>query len=434
MGPLSRALVIESPHPSLDTYLSEIGIQSQRLEKVPDEDALIRALHETQAQVLFKRSRVPVTRRVLESCPELHAVQLCCIGDDSVDKSACADYGVMVFNDPISNGRSVVELTVAHLIGLSRRLYETNDQMHQHFWDKSADERYEVQGKTLGIVGLGNIGRQVARVCEALGMKIAFYDNRPVAREIGSEMGWRSFPSLEDLFGHSDMVTIHISAYDFQGRDNTNLLNPFLSLLANKREGESPRLFLNLARGNLYTADALLEAVLKRQIQYASVDVYPEEPAPGNKSWKNPYAAEPRIVCTPHIGAATMEAQPRIARRVSSTIADFSRYGSIRDCVFDPRFALSVADEAQGQAILAVVHSTVRGTKKAVNDAIYQAGVSNLGSTHRDFEIGVAYDISYLERPLERDDLAQIAALADQLSRVPRAVRSIRQIALPKGR
>ena len=131
-GPITRALVVEGPHETLDQYLDQSGISVTRLSSVPDEAALIDAMVTTGAQVLFKRSRVPVTRKVIESCPDLVAVQLCCIGDDSVDKLACAEHGVLVFNDPVSNGRSVVEMALGHMIALSRRFYETDVQTHAH--------------------------------------------------------------------------------------------------------------------------------------------------------------------------------------------------------------------------------------------------------------------------------------------------------------
>ncbi|MEM1009806.1 MAG: 3-phosphoglycerate dehydrogenase, partial [Myxococcota bacterium] len=113
MHPLQRALSIEGPDPKLDEHLRTAGIQPFRLENVPDQETLIREMREKQIHVLCKRSRVPITREVVASCPDLHAIQLCCIGDDSIDKQACADHGVMVFHDPVSNGRSVVELAVA---------------------------------------------------------------------------------------------------------------------------------------------------------------------------------------------------------------------------------------------------------------------------------------------------------------------------------
>jgi len=423
-----RALVIESPHPTLDGLLAKAGIEATRLDRVPDEATLIGALRDSGAQVLFKRSRVPVTRQVVEACPDLYAVQLCSIGTDSVDKQACADNGVLVFNDPVSNGRSVVELAIAHLIALARRLYETDVQMHANEWHKTAAGRYEILDKELGIVGLGNIGRAVARAAEALGVRVRFYDNRQVAQEVGLEMGWTRCDTLAELFRTSDMVTVHTSARDARDNDNAGLLDDVLGQLGADRPDTSPRLYLNLARGNLHASEALRAAVHTGAIRRAAVDVYPEEPAPGQPAWENPYADEPRISCTPHIGAATQEAQPRIARRVATTMSRFSLQGALRDCVFEPRAKMDLGDQAAGGTVLAVVHSVSRGTKKAVDDAIYEAGASNLGSAHRDFPNGVAYDLSVLDQPLSPDGLAQLVERAADLSGDARAIRSIRQV------
>ncbi len=427
------ALIIESPHPTLDERLAQAGIRCTRLDAVPDEDALIEEINRTGAQVLFKRSRVPVTRRLIESCPGLYAVQLCCIGTDSVDQAACAEHGVLVFNDPVSNGRSVVELAIAHLIALSRRLYETDVAMHDNSWQKTASGRFEVLGKELGIVGLGNIGRATARAAEGMGMRIRFYDNRLVAQEVGMEMGWQRCESLAELFRTSDMVSVHTSARDAWDRSNEGLLDDVLGLMAADRPDSSPRIYLNLARGNLHSSEALKAAVASGAIRRAAVDVYPEEPAPGQPAWVNPYAEEPRISCTPHIGAATQEAQPRIARRVATTIGQFSQYGSLRDCVFESRAMIDLGDQVQGATVLAVVHGVSRGTKKAVDDAIYEADASNLGSTHRDFANGVAYDLSVIDRPLSPDALQQLVARAAELSGDPEAIRSIRQVSVPDG-
>jgi D-3-phosphoglycerate dehydrogenase / 2-oxoglutarate reductase len=431
MTPFDRALVIESPHASLDHWLERAGIQSTRLDAVPDDAALIDALNDTGAQVLFKRSRVPVTRAVIEACPELYAVQLCCIGTDSVDKEACAERGVMVFNDPISNGRSVVELAMAHLVALSRRLYETDVAMRADRWEKSEHGRFEVLGKVLGIVGLGNIGRQVARAAQGLGLEIRFYDTRPVAQEVGIEMGWQPAASLVELFRGSDLVTVHTSARDAWDNDNAGLLDPVLGQLGADRPEPSPKVFLNLARGNLHSAEALLDAVRSGAVRRAAVDVFPEEPAPGAPSWHNPYGEEPRVACTPHIGASTLEAQPRIARRVASTIERFSQVGELRDCVFEPRATLSVAEAAPGHAVIAVVHSVSRGTKKAVDDAIFEAEASNLGSTHRDFPIGIAYDLSVVDRSLRADEIERLVERAAALAHDAQAIRSVRQMVVP---
>jgi D-3-phosphoglycerate dehydrogenase len=360
-------------------------------------------------------------------------VQLCCIGSDSVDLTACAEHGVLVFNDPISNGRSVVELAIGHLVALARRLYETDVEMHANDWKKTASGRFEILDKTLGIVGLGNIGRATARAAEAMGMDIAFYDNRLVAQEVGVEMGWRKADSLQELFRTSDCVSVHTSARDAWDNDNAGMLDDVLGELAADLGDSSPRIFLNLARGNLHSTEALRAAIASGAIRRAAVDVYPEEPAPGQPAWSNPYADEPRVTCTPHIGAATQEAQPRIARRVTSTVLHFSQYGALRDCVFQPRATIDLGEQVRGAAILAVVHSVSRGTKKAVDDAIYEAEASNLGSAHRDFPIGAAYDLSVLDRPLSREELDELVERASKLAKDPDAIRSVRQVVVPEG-
>ena len=433
-GPIARALVVENPHASLDALLEQQGMTVHRKPgAAPDEDELIALLRDTRSQVIFKRSRVPVSRRVVEACPELLAVQLCCIGDDSVDKTACAEHGVMVFNDPVSNGRSVVELVVGHLIGLSRRLYETNDTCRQGAWEKNNIDRFEIQGKVLGVLGLGNIGRSVARTCEALGMEIRFFDTRDVSCELGREMGWTLASSVEDLFRGSDAVTVHVSARSVAGTSNASLLQDgVLGQLGADRPESSPRLFLNLSRGFLHSADELLAAVADGRVKRAAVDVYPAEPRGKGVAWDNPYREEPRIVVTPHIGASTQEAQPRIASRVAQTFGNFSHRGNVRDCVYRPRMTLGFDELPAGTgALLVVGHATTRGTKRAIDETIYDAGASNLSSAHRDFnDLGLAYDLAALDRPLSAQQLEQLVDAAGRITGDAQAIRSIRQVAI----
>ena len=429
LGPFRSGLVVEHPDTALDGILAADGMTLDRRTEVPDEEALIRWLQEGTHPVLFKRSRVPVTRRVVEACPSLLAVQLCCIGDDSVDKRACAEHGVMVFNDPVSNGRSVVELAIGHLVALSRRLYETYDHTRAGGFDKSQDERFEVQGRVLGILGLGNIGRATARAAEALGMRVAFHDTREVAREVGREMGWELCESIDALFRASDMVSVHVSAEDaVSGTRNEGLLTrQDFAQLAADRPQPSPRLFLNLARGFLYEPSDLLEAIRAGEVRRAAVDVYPEEPR-GSAPWVNPYATEPRVATTPHLGAATLDAQPRIARRVAHTLRGFGRTGALRDCVYRPRLELGLGDVPAGAHTLAVVHSTTRGTRKAIQDAIFEAGASAESTAHQDFdELGIAYDLTALDRPLTEAQLARMVELARALTGETTPIRSIRQ-------
>ena len=430
-GMIERALVVENPDPSLDRLLEAKGIQVTRLLKTPDEETLIETIKQNQIQVVFKRSKVKITRKLIESCPSLLAVQLCCIGDDSIDKRACAENGIMIFNDPVSNGRSVVELVIGTVIALSRRLFETNETCKIGKWEKNNIDRYEVQDKVLGVIGLGNIGRAVARAAESLGMKINFYDTRQVSIELGKEMGWQHFDNLEAIFRASDCITVHLSARDIKGSSNEGILDRMhlQSLGADRPKG--PRIFINYARGFVHTPEALIQALASGAIRKAAVDVYPHEPRRG-ESWSNPYQGHPDIVVLPHIGASTQEAQPRIAARVAETFGAFSQFGFVRDTPFKVRTQLALTEQFEkGQSILIVCHSTARGTKRAIDEAIYQAGVSNLSSVHKDFnELGFAYDLALLDGHLDEDEIALLIRRAEELTGEEQVIFSIRQVQL----
>jgi D-3-phosphoglycerate dehydrogenase / 2-oxoglutarate reductase len=428
-GPIKRAIVVEHPALELDTYLQNQDMIIHRMAHIPAEEELIKTINEHKSQVIFKRSKVEVTRQLIESCPSLLAVQLCCIGDDSVDKSACADHGIMIFNDPISNGRSVVEMVVGNLIALSRRFYETNQSCRTGVWEKTQHERYEIQGKHLGILGLGNIGRTVARSLSNLGMKIHFYDTRQVSIELGKEMGWTHHESIESLFRSSECVTVHFSARDVNGHSNQGIINAeHFSLLGADRP-EGMRIFINFGRGFIHSPEDLIEATNKGYVKRAAVDVYPHEPRKGS-GWLNPYQNCEKVAVFPHIGASTKEAQPRIAARVSETFGQFSKSGAVRDTPYQTRTELNLSNTGRsGTAFLMVCHSTARGTKRAIDEAIYEAGVSNLSSVHTDFdEYRMAYDLALIDRPLSSEQLQMLIQRADDLTQQTNAIRSVRQV------
>lgn len=429
LGPITRALVVEHPALELDQHLEQRGMTVHRMGHIPDEAELIKVVNELQIQVVFKRSKVEITRHMIESCPSLLAVQLCCIGDDSVDKEACAEYGIMVFNDPVSNSRSVVELVIGSLISLARRLFTTTNSCREGAWEKNNHQRYEIDGKHIGILGLGNIGRSVARALSELGMHIHFYDTRQVSVELGIEMGWTCHDSIESLFRASDCVTVHLSARDIHRVSNEGILTSehFAQLSADRPQGM--KLFLNFGRGFIHSATTLIDAIEAGHVNRAAVDVYPLEPRKGS-GWDNPYRDCPDVAVFPHIGASTQEAQPRIAARVSETLCDFSHFGSVRDTPFEARTQLKLSGRPRkGSTLLIACHSTARGTKRAIGEAIYEAGVSNLSSVHSDFdEYGLAYDLALIDRPLDEAQLQHLIKRAEELTGVEGSIRSIRQV------
>lgn len=429
-GKFDRALVLEGPDESLNGYLDEQDIAYDRFERGADRDKILSCLEEKQHDLLFKRSGFEVGRDVLERSDNLAAVLLCCIGDDSVDKQACADEGVMVMNDPISNGWSVVEMVMGEMVCLARRIFGAVEATAESKWTKDKRHRYELRGKSLSIIGLGNIGKQIARMADKFGMEINFFDNHEVAREVGSTLGWNACDSIEEAFRQGDIVTVHVSAEDHRGKSNVDLLNyeDHFSKLAADIDRPSPKLFINASRGFLFEPEDLIRAVDREEVRYACVDVYPDEPDDKSEAWKNPFEEYPSIWGTPHIGAATQEAQPRIASRIANTTLLFNSYGTVRDNVFGRGHQISVDTDESGHA-LAVIHSDSRGTKKAVSDAIYEAGASNLGSSHRDFpRYGFAYDLNALDRSLSDEQLIELVENARSLTGDDEAIRSVRMI------
>jgi D-3-phosphoglycerate dehydrogenase len=431
-GPLTRALVFENPDRLLDDLLLKSGFDEvHRVEKTPDKARLLELIDGVRPHVIFKRSRLEIDAEVIAHANELFAVMLCCIGDDSVDKEAAAASGVLVLNDPRSNGRSVAELVLGQVLMGARRIPEAWDETRHNRWDKSATGRFEVKGKTLGILGLGHIGKQVARMAEGLGLDVLFFDNDESAVAVGETFEWTPARSAEDLFESSDFVTVHVSATDLTGASNVGLIErEWLMGLGRHRPADSPRVFINAGRGTLLEPTDLRAAVAADRVRQAFIDVHPDEPQSGVVHWDNPYGDLPQVHCTPHIGAATRDAQPRIAQKMARTARLFSQRGVVEDCVYAPKRRIEVPGSA-GNTVLAVVHADLRGTKKAVDDAIYAAGVDNLESAHRDFrQHGIAYDLSVLDRPLTDEQVQGLIDGACVLTGRADAIRSVRQIAV----
>ncbi|PSQ92078.1 MAG: 3-phosphoglycerate dehydrogenase [Bacteroidetes bacterium QH_2_63_10] len=411
-----KALILEEPDPGLDDYLREQDIEPERVPKPEcyDQEAMVERLREGQHDLIYKRSKFVVDEAVVEASDNLA--------------------GVLVQNDPVSNGRSVVEMVVGEMILLSRRLYTANESGGRHRWTKDSTRRYELRDKTLSIIGLGNIGKQLARLADSFGMDIYFYDKSDVAQEVGTTLGWTSCGSISEAFRKGDFVTVHVSAEDPQGQSNEGLLGyDHFRQLGADRPDNSPRAFINAARGFLYNPADLKRAVEKDHVRAAAVDVFPEEPGSEDEDWTNPYAELDNVFTTPHIGAATQEAQPRIASRMATSTRLLNEQGTVRDTVFGQGQTIGVNAEPP-HWILAVVHSDVRGTKKAIDDTIYEAGASNLQSNHRDFpDLGIAYDVNAIDQPLSDEQLHNLVDEAVSLSDDPRAIRTLRQFKVNDG-
>ena len=260
---LNRALLLENIHPDATARLTKAGYQVETMTRALGEDELIEKVQ--GVSLLGIRSQTQVTDRVLAAAPDLLAVGAFCIGTNQVDLAAAARRGVAVFNAPFSNTRSVVELAVAEIISLARRLPEKNVKMHAGVWDKSAKGAHEVRGRKLGIVGYGNIGTQLSVIAESLGMSVYFYD---IADKLAIGNA-RRCSTLQELLESVETVTLHVDGragnHGFFGEEEFARMRP-------------RSLFLNLSRGFVVDHAALRRHIESGHIAGAAIDVFPKEP------------------------------------------------------------------------------------------------------------------------------------------------------------
>jgi D-3-phosphoglycerate dehydrogenase len=236
-------LLLENIHPNAVEVLSANGYS--RIAQHPKslgEDALIEAL--AQVHFLGIRSQTQVTERVLRSAPKLAAIGCFCIGTNQVDVDTAAELGVPVFNAPFSNTRSVAELVIAETVMLMRSIPTRNAGAHRGEWIKSAAGSYEVRGKTLGIVGYGNIGKQVGILAEHLGMRVCFFDTE-AKLPLGNA---RRVATLDGLLSESDVVTLHVP----ETSQTLNMIGT--AQLETMRRGSH---LINASRGTVVDIDAL---------------------------------------------------------------------------------------------------------------------------------------------------------------------------------
>jgi D-3-phosphoglycerate dehydrogenase / 2-oxoglutarate reductase len=349
MTDAARALLLENVHPLAASLLTDAGVEVETRSGALDEDELVEALE--GVDLLGIRSKTEVTARVVEAHPRLVAIGAFCIGTNQIALDAAARRGVAAFNAPYSNTRSVVELAVANIIAMARRLTERDKALHAGVWDKSSAGSHEVRGRTLGIVGYGNIGSQLSVVAEMLGMQVYFYDTDDKLA-LGNA---RRCSSLEELLDTVETVTLHVD-----GRaGNAGIFG------AEQVARMRPRsLFLNLSRGFVVDYDALRDAIVSGHVAGAAVDVFPSEPKSRGDSFDSPLRGLPNVILTPHVGGSTEEAQEDIGRFVGTKLRDYLRTGSTSLSVNLP--TLTPERSAHAQRI-AHLHQNTPGVLAHVN-------------------------------------------------------------------
>lgn len=353
-----KALLLENVHPLGRQILESTGFEVVSRSGALDDGELIEALD--GVSLLGIRSKTQVSAEVLAAAPELLAIGAYCIGTNQIDVRAAASHGIAVFNAPFSNTRSVVEVAIADIIALTRRLTEFDKQMHAGVWNKSASGSHEVRGRTLGIVGYGNIGTQLSVLAENLGMSVVFYDTAEKL-SLGNA---RRMHSLDELLDAADIVTLHVD-----GRaGNAGLFGE--KQFSRMRPGA---VFLNLSRGFVVDYAALADSIASGQIAGAAVDVFPTEPKRNGDPFDSELRGLPNVILTPHVGGSTEEAQEAIGQFVSHKVRDYLATGSTTLSVNLPNVALEAIPDVHRFAYL---HRNVPGVLAAVNATLAEHGVN----------------------------------------------------------
>lgn len=383
-----RALLLENIHPEAAAALERAGYTVQSLERALSGEELTEALR--GVQLLGIRSKSQVSAAHLREADSLLAVGAFCIGTDQIDLAAASDAGIAVFNAPYSNTRSVVELALAEVIALTRRMTDKNAKMHDGVWDKSAAGAHEVRGRALGIIGYGNIGAQLSVLAEALGMVVYFYDTADKLA-LGNA---RRCGSLNELLAVADVVTLHVDGR----KGNAGLFGD-----AQFRAMKPGALFLNLSRGFVIDTNALRVHLESGHVGGAALDVFQDEPSSRDEEFRNDLRGLPNVILTPHIGGSTIEAQEDIGRFVAGKLLAFVSDGSTVLSVNLPPLTLA---EHEGTHRLAHLHNNVPGVLAAINSVLADHGVNVEGqllgtrgeSGYVLTDIGVDYSEDVLEQ------------------------------------
>jgi len=378
-----KILLLENVHPAAFDNLSEDGFSVELVDKAIPEEELIERIK--GVHVLGIRSKTQVTQKVLDAANKLLVVGAFCIGTTQIDLDYCRKKGVVVFNAPYSNTRSVVELAIGQIIMLMRNVFPRSTEIHNGHWNKTATNSREVRGKNLGIVGYGNIGKQLSVLAEAIGMRVYYYDIDDKLA-LGNAVKCNT---LEDLLNVSDVVTLHID----DNKANKNFIG--------EREINQMKngvILINLSRGFVVDIEALVNALKNEKLSGAAIDVYPEEPR-SNGEFITELQGLENVILTPHVGGSTEEAQRNIADFVPNKIMDYINAGSTVDAVNFPNIRLPKQQNAHR---FLHIHKNVPGIMAKINEVLAKYEMNITGQyLSTDNEVG--YVITDLDKEYNKE-------------------------------
>jgi D-3-phosphoglycerate dehydrogenase / 2-oxoglutarate reductase len=389
-------LLLENIHPNARELLKQEGYSIEVLSSSLDEDELAERIR--NVSILGIRSKTRISRKVLQNANRLMAIGAFCIGTNQIDLESCLERGIAVFNAPFSNTRSVVELAVGEIIMLIRNLPDKSRNMHQGIWDKSASGSFEIRGKSLGILGYGNIGSQLSILAESLGINVYYYD---IVEKLALGNA-KKCSSLEELLNRSDIVSLHVD-----GRPENS------ELIGEREFGWMKKgvIFLNLSRGHVVDIKALRNAILKGKVAGAAIDVFPEEPRNNEEEFISDLRNLPNTILTPHIGGTTLEAQENIARFVPMKIIDYINTGSTTNSVNFPEIQLPPFRDAHR---LIHIHHNVPGILAKINHVLASQNINVVGQYLKTNE-KIGYMILAVNREYDREVISEFRSIENTI-------------------
>ena len=380
-----KILLLENVHQNAFDLLTKEGFSVELVKhSIPEEELIekIKGVH-----VLGIRSKTQVTQKVIDAADKLLAVGAFCIGTTQINLDYCKSKGIVVFNAPYSNTRSVVELAIGQIIMLMRSVFQRSSEIHSGQWNKTAANSKEVRGKNLGIVGYGNIGKQLSVLAEAIGMRVYYYDVDDKLA-LGNAIKCNT---LEDLLSISDVVTLHID----DNKANKNFIGE-----REINQMKNGAMLINLSRGFVVNIEALVVALKSGKIAGAAVDVYPEEPR-ANGEFMTQLQGLPNVILTPHVGGSTEEAQQDIADFVPNKIMDYINSGNTVDAVNFPNIRLPKQNKVHR---FLHIHKNVPGIMAKINEVLASFDM-NISSQYLSTDSEVGYVISDLDREYDKEVL-----------------------------
>lgn len=387
-----KVLLLENIHPDAVKIFKDEGYMIETFPKSLGEDELKKIIKDVS--ILGIRSKTHISREVLENAGRLISIGAFCIGTNQIDLDSAIMKGIAVFNAPFSNTRSVVELAIAEIIVLMRKIFDKSSSLHKGIWDKSASGSFEIRGKKIGIIGYGKIGSQLSVLAESLGMEVYYFD---IVDKLALGNA-KKCHTLSELLKKSDVITLHIDG----SKMNTNFIGE-----KEFRQMKNGVIFLNLSRGHVVNIDAMAEYIKNGKIKGASVDVFPYEPVGNDEKFFSKLQNLPNVILTPHIGGSTEEAQKNIGNFVPSKIIDFVNSGNTFYSVNFPEIQLPAFQNAHR---LIHIHENVPGILAKINKVLADHNINIIGQYLKTNElIGyVITDISKKYNPDVIHDLKKI--------------------------